>query len=1056
MSASQICNEELIKVLKSLVLKLTNTDGSDMSEVTRGISEASNHPQFVQSLVFLCKDADIQVRQSSALLLRRKLRKSWKSLSEAIRLELRKELLKQLTEESEKIVARALMQVIGQIALREYESKRSWNEMMTLINEACLNADQNVVQVGVELLCVVCETVNFHLDGLFEPIIKLLLEILSNPNVNVDSAAFAVRAFKALIPYLGSDVMALVLQIIPKCVEVTRMVLTADESHATDMLETFECLVESEVAFITPHIKDVVLFALEIASSTCVEEETIVRAFSVVHYVISMKKKAILKHNLIDSILNVIWPIVLESNVDDEDVGLIGDESDCQTPFSSSLQIVDEMALNLPPAKLFEKMLPRIHAAAQSNRDEHKRGILLVLACLTEGTSEYIKENHMRAFVTFACEGAISENEKLRNAAMFAIGQYAEFLEPEICKYADEVMPVLFGALEKATNCRGLGVARAYYALENFVENLDEELDAWLHRVMEYLKKRMQTTDDIKEKTFVISTLGSLGSAAKDKLGPYMNDVMQMLQFCLQTMKDSEEIQAQAFDTLGVFVRVFGKENLELAQSSLKLGIDTIERGTDDPEMKRAAYGLFAAISTVLEEKLEQFLPQIVPTMLKSISSNEGLVELGAGDAGADLSFLNDGEDDDEDAADLEDEEDSDAFHVGSLYMDEKIEACSALGDLAKHSKHAFVQYLPMCFDELRKKCDFAYPEVRKAAISSCGQMVMTAYQLAGEMYPTFLEQTFEFFCTTILEDVERVVVMSALFTMKELILTCGTDLFAKNDQDLHVLVQIALKVFNQQCKCQDADEDDDGDDEDQQQGEYDEMLIEYCGELFPVLAEKIGPSFAPYFKVCAPFFVSKLKPSSSTTERAMAAGTLAETFQKFGGDSASYIVPEVLPKLINIANDKTQDVRNNAIFGIGIFMQYCDDATARAAYPSALNCLSQSLTNESKRFVVDNILSAVCRMITSHNGLVPLKQVLPVLLSRLPIEEDHSEDESVYGCLVQVIRHPDVIGEESLRNGIARALAHACGHNDVSMDVRHNIELALKKLVEDGIVTQM
>lgn len=35
----------------------------------------------------------------------------------------------------------------------------------------------------------------------------------------------------------------------------------------------------------------------------------------------------------------------------------------------------------------------------------------------------------MEAFVKFACEGAKSESEKLRNAALFAIGQFAEFLE---------------------------------------------------------------------------------------------------------------------------------------------------------------------------------------------------------------------------------------------------------------------------------------------------------------------------------------------------------------------------------------------------------------------------------------------------------------------------------------------------------------------------------------------------------------------------------------------------------------------------------------------------
>ena len=65
------------------------------------------------------------------------------------------------------------------------------------------------------------------------------------------------------------------------------------------------------------------------------------------------------------------------------------------------------------------------------------------------------------------------------------------------------------------------------------------------------------------------------------------------------------------------------------------------------------------------------------------------------------------------------------------------------------------------------------------------------------------------------------------------------------------------MRILNQKSACQDSGEE--LEDEDDQQAEYDEMLIEYCGELFPVLSEKLGQSFLPYFQLCTPFFLGKM-----------------------------------------------------------------------------------------------------------------------------------------------------------------------------------------------------
>lgn len=1045
-------NQEFVGVLKELVTKLTtNKDGAEMPEITQRFSELATHNQFIPSLMSLiCNDGDVQIRQVSALLLRRKLNKSWKSFPDESKNIMRQALLNQLTNERENIVTRALMQVIGVTARIEFSLSRPWDEMMGLIATTCKGSDPNAVQLGVELLSVVCETACDHLTEQYLPILALCNDILSTPGLNVETAVHAVTAFKALVPALNNQHLQLVRQLIPKTVEVTKLVLKVDEARASDIMETFECLVETKIPFVTPFIKDIVLFSLETTKMEDLEEDTRVRSLSLLQYIISCKKKAIMKHNLIGDILKVIWPIILESSDEDDDVGFIGDESDSQSPFSSCLQVVDEMALHLPPDKLFENMLPLIQNCSESQQDSHRRGLLLTLACLTEGTSEYIKDNHMRPFVTFACQGAASDDEQTRNAAMFAIGQFAEFLEPEICSYASEVMPILFAALQKVTNCKGMGISRAYYALESFVENLDKELEPYLNQLMNYLTTRMRTTEDTKEKVMVVSALGALGNAAKDKLGPYMNEILALLQSCLQTLnQDLDAIQTQALDTLGVFVRTFGKDNSQLATDSCNLGIQIIERDNDDPEMRRAAFGLFSAVASVLEEHMEPYLPKVVSAMLKTITSADGVKLHFAQDEidNHGLAFL----DDDEDDVNGDDGDDGiEAFTVENEYMEEKTDACQAIGDLAKYTKHAFLQYLDTCFVELRKQIGFPYAEVRKAAIASCGQLVMTSYQVAGEMFPELLKGIYDPFCSLLAADSERIVVMSALYTWKEMVQTCGADIFKTQYQhSFQSLIENVIQVLVQGAACQDE-----GEDADSPQAEYDEMLIEYCGELFPVFADKVRDEFKSYFHYCIPTLLKKMNPTSSTTEKSFSVGTMAETMDKFGDGEADSLMAECLPKFVELTGDKAPEVRNNAIFAIGVFMQRCTKEAAAAVYPKSLQALSAALTKEKKRFVIDNILGAVSRMVIAHTEFVPIKQVIPVLVGHLPIQEDHDEDMTVYTCLTGIIRHPDVLSDEPFRNSIIQSLTQACSNNDISVEIRRNIELVIKQLCEEGIIS--
>lgn len=77
---------------------------------------------------------------------------------------------------------------------------------------------------------------------------------------------------------------------------------------------------------------------------------------------------------------------------------------------------------------------------------------------------------------------------------------------------------------------------------------------------------------------------------------------------------------------MAVVAQNVGTENFKpLAAESLQLGLRILD-GTEDPDVKKSIYALFAALAIVMKEELAPALPKIVHEMIESIQSSEGIV----------------------------------------------------------------------------------------------------------------------------------------------------------------------------------------------------------------------------------------------------------------------------------------------------------------------------------------------------------------------------------------------------------------------------------------------
>lgn len=206
--------------------------------------------------------------------------------------------------------------------------------------------------------------------------------------------------------------------------------------------------------------------------------------------------------------------------------------------------------------------------------------------------------------------------------------------------------------------------------------------------------------------------------------------------------------------------------------------------------------------------------------------------------------------------------------------------------------------------------------------------------------------------------------------------------------------------VLNSKVACQ-FNEPLVGDDE-QDESEYDEALIEIAGDVLPKLGEALVPNeFALYFGRVWQLFATKIEKTRNNEElesqRAFAFGALSECFRPLQANTGTWF-ESLLPLFLEGIQDNCEQVRQNAVFGLGELVIFSDDK-AYAQFPVILQALSAAVSQEKHAGALDNICGALARLIMTNYSLIPLDQVLPVFVQHLPLREDHEENASVFKC---------------------------------------------------------
>lgn len=835
-----------------------------------------------ESIQLLCevttRSNQAQIRQYASVILRKKLVKLriWNLVPPEQQEIIKNGLLQAIANEPEKSVRTAISQVVGVLVNHEFPKKNQWsNDVLKFIFESAQSNDTRHSQLGTETFSILTETApdQFvpHLETIGMFFSSAIVAAEQTNNLSNPVIFNLVMAMSHLVPFIIGNNAAehIYVSAVPYVVKtLIAFALTNDDEKFIDAFDILENLADNAPKLLTNHIQLLIEFCLEVGRNKDADEGIRVKAITYIGWIVRIKKKLILKHKLVEPIIATLFQLMALPTDDsgDETEEYFG-SNEITTPMNCATQTLDVLALNIPPKNLIPPLLQLLEPALQTSNDPlQKKAAYLSIAVIAEGCSSAICKKYLRPLLDCIKTGITDQNPTIRNSALFALGQFAEHLQPEISQYSEEVLPILFDYLQMLSNQIRAGtkepknIDRVFYAVETFCENLEDALVPHLPLLMERLFDCMSPNNSVHLRELALSCISATANAGKSSLMPYFPQLIEGLKMYLVKSEDDDicTLRPAAIDTLASLIRTIGKENfLPLAVDTMNLGLALIE-DKNDPDLKRSCYNLFAAMASILNEQIGSALERIVTSMIDSVKSTESIV-MSNGKESDDIedNQENDSQEFDIENSDNEDEdEDDDLLGVENSYMEEKEEAIIALKELAEHTGAAFAPYIKVSFEEIYKLLNYPNEDIRQSSVEALSQFVIALFKLQNvEGVKHTLLILIPKLSEIIHTDEERIVVMAALESFNQLLEELGaTAVEVEGHKD--AIFSCIVDVLHGKVTCQ-FDEPEEDDEED---SEYDIAIFESAGEILPKFGKAMSSQeFYAYFGRVSQFFANKI-----------------------------------------------------------------------------------------------------------------------------------------------------------------------------------------------------
>ncbi|CAL0329861.1 unnamed protein product [Lupinus luteus] len=1019
------------------------------------MSSSNDQRSHAETLFNLCKQNDpntlslklaqllhssphVEARAMSAILLRKQLTRHhndadesnylWPRLNANTQSTLKSILLSSLQSEQTKSISKKLCDTVSELASGILPDN-GWPELLPFMFQCVSASDSPKLQESAFLIFA---QLSQYIGDSLVPQIKhlhaIFLQCLTSPAVDSDVRIAALNAVINFIQCLsGSADRDRFQDLLPAMMRtLTEALNSGQEATAQEALELMIELAGTEPRFLRRQLAEVVGAMLQIAEAESLEEGTRHLAIEFVITLAEARERAPGMMRKLPQFISRLFAILMKMLLDIEDdptwhSAETEDEDAGETSnYSVGQECLDRLAISLGGNTIVPVASEQLPAYLAAPEWQKRHAALIALAQIAEGCSKVMIKN-LEQVVAMVLNSFPDQHPRVRWAAINAIGQLSTDLGPDLQnQYHQGVLPALAAAMDDFQNPRVQ--AHAASAVLNFSENCTPDiLTPYLDGIVSKLLVILQNGKQMVQEG-ALTALASVADSSQEHFKKYYDAVMPYLKAILvnATDKSNRMLRAKSMECISLVGMAVGKEKFrDDAKQVMEvlMSLQGSQMETDDPTTSYMLQA-WARLCKCLGQDFLPYMAFVMPPLLWSASLKPD-VTITSADSDNDI---DDSDDESMETITLGDKR----IGIKTSVLEEKATACNMLCCYADELKEGFFPWIDQVTGILVPLLKFYFhEEVRKAAVSAMPELLRSA-KLAIEKgqsqgrdasYLKFLTDSIvPALVEALHKEPDTEICASMLDSINESLQISG--MLLDENQVRSIVDELKQVITASSSRKSEREERANAEDFDAEEGELikeeneqEEEVFDQVGEILGTLIKTFKASFLPFFDELSSYLTPMWGRDKTPEERRIAICIFDDVAEQCREAALKYY-DTYLPFLLEACNDEIPDVRQAAVYGLGVCAEFGGSVFKPLVGESLsrLNAVIQhpNALNGDNIMAYDNAVSALGKICQFHRDSIDSAQVVPAWLNCLPIKGDLIEAKVVHDQLCSMVERSD------------------------------------------------
>ncbi|KAE9601182.1 hypothetical protein Lal_00023750 [Lupinus albus] len=1027
------------------------------------MSSSNDQRSHAETLFNLCKQNDpntlslklaqllhssphIEARAMSAILLRKQLTRHhneadesnylWPRLNANTQSTLKSILLSSLQSEQIKSISKKLCDTVSELASGILPDN-GWPELLPFMFQCVSASDSPKLQESAFLIFA---QLSQYIGDSLVPHIKhlhaIFLQCLTSPAVDSDVRIAALNAVINFIQCLsGSADRDRFQDLLPAMMRtLTEALNLGQEATAQEALELMIELAGTEPRFLRRQLAEVVGAMLQIAEAESLEEGTRHLAIEFVITLAEARERAPGMMRKLPQFISRLFAILMKMLLDIEDdpawhSAETEDEDAGETSnYSVGQECLDRLAISLGGNTIVPVASEQLPAYLAAPEWQKRHAALIALAQIAEGCSKVMIKN-LEQVVAMVLNSFPDQHPRVRWAAINAIGQLSTDLGPDLQnQYHPGVLPALAAAMDDFQNPRVQ--AHAASAVLNFSENCTPDiLTPYLDGIVSKLLVILQNGKQMVQEG-ALTALASVADSSQEHFKKYYDAVMPYLKAILinATDKSNRMLRAKSMECISLVGMAVGKEKFrDDAKQVMEvlMSLQGSQMETDDPTTSYMLQA-WARLCKCLGQDFLPYMAFVMPPLLWSASLKPD-VTITSADSDNDI---DDSDDESMETITLGDKR----IGIKTSVLEEKATACNMLCCYADELKEGFFPWIDQVTGILVPLLKFYFhEEVRKAAVSAMPELLRSA-KLAIEKgqsqgrdasYLKFLTDSIvPALVEALHKEPDTEICASMLDSINESLQISG--MLLDENQVRSIVDELKQVITASSSRKSEREERANAEDFDAEEGELikeeneqEEEVFDQVGEILGTLIKTFKASFLPFFDELSSYLTPMWGRDKTPEERRIAICIFDDVAEQCREAALKYY-DTYLPFLLEACNDEIPDVRQAAVYGLGVCAEF-GGSVFKPLVGEALSRLNTVIQHPNALhgdniMAYDNAVSALGKICQFHRDSIDSAQLVPAWLNCLPIKGDLIEAKVVHEQLCSMVERSDrdVLGPNS------------------------------------------